>query len=114
VNSPDTDADVSRAAAPAALSLATAFCYWLLAVAFQAALTYWVFASGGGHRALWMPVSWLLSGAWLSRTVLRRLVEWHPVYNTLETVSNIKLRLLITWPITYPGLYLRILIDRYL
>lgn len=36
-------------------------------------------------------LAYLGCGFYLSRAVLSRVVEWHPVYNTLENVTSAKL-----------------------
>jgi len=51
-------------------------------------------------------------GAYLSRTVLRRIVEWHPMYNTLENVSSEKLWMFMFWPIQYFSLFIRLGINK--
>lgn len=59
-------------------------------------------------------IGYLLLGFILNRVVLRGLIEWHPVYNTLENVSSAKLGMLGLWPVRYPMLFFRILVDKHL
>jgi hypothetical protein len=57
---------------------------------------------------------YLACGVVLNRIVLRGLIDWHPVYNTLGNVSKAKVHMLLSWPLAYPRLFVQILIDRYL
>lgn len=50
----------------------------------------------------------------MNRMVLRGLIEWHPVYNTIENVSSSKLRSLIFWPIFYPALFFKLGVIKHL
>lgn len=53
-------------------------------------------------------------GFLMNRVVLRGLIEWHPVYNTIENVSSGKLRALIFWPISYPALFFKLAVVKHL
>jgi len=55
---------------------------------------------------------YIFSGFLLNRLVLSSIVEWHPIYNTLENVSSTKLRAFAFWPIFYPSLFFKILVVR--
>jgi hypothetical protein len=57
---------------------------------------------------------YLASGYLLNRTVLRGLIEWHPVYNTVDNVATAKLWMLLLWPGTYPLLFFKLLVARHL
>ncbi|PTR03335.1 hypothetical protein C8K18_102445 [Paraburkholderia sp. GV068] len=46
-------------------------------------------------------VVYFACGIFLNRTVLRNLITFHPVYNTLQNVFSTKVRALIFWPISY-------------
>ena len=37
-------------------------------------------------------------GVYLNRNVLRRVIEWHPMYNTLENVTQSKMKFFGLWP----------------
>lgn len=50
----------------------------------------------------------------LNRIVLRGLIEWHPVYNTLGNVSRAKLGMMLLWPIRYPVLFFQLLVSKHL
>ncbi len=54
------------------------------------------------------------SGFLLNRVVLRNLIEWHPMYNTLYNVSSAKLWYLLVWPIAYAGLFFRLMVTKHL
>lgn len=59
-------------------------------------------------------IFYFCAGIYLNRTVLRKIIEWHPIYNTLHDVSSGKLRFFIFWPIQYFGLFVRLCIDKVL
>jgi len=61
----------------------------------------------------WFPgvivfFAYFVFGFIMNRMVLRGLIEWHPVHNTVENVFSSKLRSLIFWPISYPALFLKL------
>lgn len=58
--------------------------------------------------------AYFVFGFLMNRVVLRGLVEWHPVYNTIENVSSSKLRALILWPISYPVLFFKLGVIKHL
>lgn len=41
---------------------------------------------------------YLAIGVFMSRFVMRRLVEWHPQYNTLHNVVSAKIWMVLLWP----------------
>ncbi len=57
---------------------------------------------------------YLASGIYLNRAVLRRIVEWHPMHNTLYNVTQEKLKFLLLWPVMYIPLFVRLGIDKLL
>lgn len=59
-------------------------------------------------------VAYLAFGFIMNRFLLRGLVEWHPLYNTLDNVSGSKLSHFIFWPIAYPVLFCKLGITKYL
>lgn len=59
-------------------------------------------------------IFYFLSGFILNRVVLRRLIEWHPIYNTLHNVSSAKLRTFLLWPLAYISLFFRLIINKIL
>lgn len=67
----------------------------------------------------WFPgviafFAYFVFGFVMNRIVLRGLIEWHPVYNTIENVSSSKLRFLIFWPIAYPALFFKLGVIKHL
>lgn len=53
-------------------------------------------------------------GFLLNRVVLRGLIEWHPMHNTLANVSSAKLGMLVFWPIRYAVLFFQLLVSKHL
>lgn len=67
----------------------------------------------------WFPgtiavFAYLAFGFLLNRIVLRNLVEWHPMHNTIENVARAKLAALFLWPISYANLFFKLAVDRVL
>ena len=58
--------------------------------------------------------AYLIIGFLLNRIVLRGLIEWHPMYNTLANVSSAKLGMMLLWPIRYPVLFFQLLVSKHL
>jgi hypothetical protein len=54
------------------------------------------------------------SGVYLNRSVLRKIVEWHPMYNTLYNVTSSKMKFFLFWPVTYLFLFMRLGINKIL
>src|ERR1039458_879914 len=52
-----------------------------------------IIAAVGGYIAL---------GITLNRTVLRHLITWSRIWNTITNVSSAKLHVFVLWPIMYP------------
>ncbi|POZ60945.1 hypothetical protein C2I19_16230 [Chromobacterium alticapitis] len=61
-----------------------------------------------------LPFTYIGCGFLLNRLVLRGLIEWHPVYDTLQNVSSEKLGMLLVWPFRYPALFFQLLVHRHL
>lgn len=59
-------------------------------------------------------VAYLAIGVALNRLVLRRLVEWHPMHNTLGNVANAKLGAVLFWPLSYLFLFVSLAINKLL
>ena len=59
-------------------------------------------------------VAYIAFGFFLNRMVLRQLIEWHPVYNTVQNVASGKLRMLVFWPVTYPSLFFKLGVIKHL
>ena len=59
-------------------------------------------------------ILYFVIGFVMNRMVLRGLIEWHPVYNTIENVSKGKLGMLLVWPVRYPILFFKLLVVKHL
>jgi hypothetical protein len=86
---------------------------------YAAALAIFIVVFYLGVAVSWFPgiltvIVFFALGVALSRVVLRGLVEWHPVYNTLENVSASKVRMLLAWPFAYPVLFFQLLVSKHL
>jgi hypothetical protein len=57
-------------------------------------------------------IGYIGAGVFLNRTVLRNLIQWHPMYNTLDNVFKAKVIHVIFWPLTYIALILKIAVVR--
>ena len=66
----------------------------------------------------WTPVIAILAyfalGVFLNRIVLRRLIDWHPSFNTLSNVATTKLRTAVFWIVQYPILFWQLFIATFL
>lgn len=98
----------------AGMRLRVAFMHWAICLAVFIILV--VLASSlnsslFGNLAFFF---YLGAGIYLNRAVLRQIIEWHPVYNTLYNVTSDKLKLFFFWPITYFFLFMRLGINRVL
>jgi hypothetical protein len=58
------------------------------------------------------PFVYLVSGIVMARVVMRRLVEWHPVYNTLHNLVSAKLGMVALWPFQMLSLLVKLGINR--
>lgn len=57
-------------------------------------------------------IVYLCCGFVMTRVVMRRLVEWHPVYNTLQTVTSAKLGMFALWPIQMLSLLFKLGVNK--
>lgn len=53
-------------------------------------------------------IAYISCGILLNRTILRNLIEFHPVYNTLDNVFRYKWNMIVIWPIGYMFLLLKL------
>lgn len=67
----------------------------------------------GGPMVLLSMILHLSIGVYLSRKVLRQLVEWH-LLATLADVSSSKLTYVVFWPFLYPLLLARLTVAKHL
>lgn len=59
-------------------------------------------------------LGYFAAGVYLNRVVLRRLIEWHPMYATLDNVVGAKLKMFFFWPISYLALFIQLVINEVL
>ncbi|EMI47530.1 hypothetical protein C405_21009 [Stenotrophomonas maltophilia AU12-09] len=105
--------NTSAAVSEEPISIAAAATFYLGAVAALALLVTLSF--GASWVPIWfLPLMYLVAGCALNRVVLRRLVEFHPLYNTLGVVAKTKLVYVLFWPFAYAYLLVMLLIDRVL
>jgi polyferredoxin len=69
-----------------------------------------------GSQLLFYPVLaiYIYCGIHLNRNVLRRLIEWHPMHNTLNNVASAKFKQAALWPISYLALFVQLGINKVL
>ncbi|MFP3637769.1 hypothetical protein [Paraburkholderia sp. SIMBA_054] len=91
------------------MSLGKAFGYYAGAIA---ALIVGAIAASMTKMPLVYFFVYFGCGVFLNRTVLRNLITYHPVYNTLDNVYSTKIRALIFWPIAYLALLFKIAVVR--
>jgi hypothetical protein len=86
---------------------------------YAAALVVTLAVASAATQVEWWPgwtaaLVYLLIGIALNRIVLRGLIQWHPVYNTVENVAGAKLRMMLFWPATYLLLFFKLGVSKYL
>lgn len=59
-------------------------------------------------------IAYVAFGFVLNRVVLRGLIEWHPMYNTIENVSTAKLSSFALWPLSYASLFFKLAVNKML
>lgn len=64
------------------------------------------------NHAGWSIWIYLLIGVALNHLLLKKLIEWHPMYNTLDNVVNAKLKAVLFWPLSYLVLLISLLLNR--
>lgn len=96
------------------IKLRVAFLLWSICLV----ILFFVFVIGGyfniqsiGTVAL---IFYLAAGVYLNRKVLANLIEWHPMYNTLDNVTSDKLKFFALWPLMYPVLFMKLGIQKLL
>ena len=75
-------------------------------------LMYFAYVLGMGGGV--MVLLYLVIGVALNRLVLRRLIEWHPMHNTIGEVANAKLSSVLFWPLSYLFLFCSLAINKLL
>jgi len=88
---------------------------WYVAALFGVFCVIFPLAAGVSWFPGWIAVvAYLGAGVALNRGVFRRLVEWHPVWATIDNISSSKLRMLLFWPVNYPVLFMKLGVQKYL
>lgn len=57
---------------------------------------------------------YLATGFFMTRYVMRGLIEWHPNYNTLSNVVGAKLKMFAFWPVQMAILLVKLTFNRVL
>ena len=105
--------DIQEASTVEPLGIGRAVAYYAAALALLGAvvaMTVEIESLSGTLLVLTYPSL----GIALNRMVLRRLIVWHPMRNTLHNVSTAKLGMALLWPIRYPVLFFQLLVDKHL
>lgn len=92
------------------MRLRVAFLHWLCCIGIFALLIFL-----GKYIDVFSLLAILFypaAGVYLNRSVLRRLITWHPMYNTLYNVTSEKLKFMLLWPIMYLFLFVRLGINK--
>jgi positive regulator of sigma E activity len=96
------------------MRLRVAFLHWLgcLSIFILLAILVYFFSSKLFENLA--ILFYLGAGFYLSRSVLRKIIEWHPTYSTLYNVTSAKLKFFWLWPIAYFFLFVRLGINKIL
>ena len=66
------------------------------------------------HAGLISLIFYIVGGVYLNRSVLPRITIWDPIHSTVENVYKAKLQMFVLWPISYPILFLKLAVVKYL
>lgn len=94
------------------MRLRVAFIHWGACLAVFSLLVILTSSFNSGIFGNLAFIFYLGAGFYLSRAVLRRIIEWHPMHNTLHNVTSDKLKFFFFWPITYFFLFIRLGINK--
>lgn len=88
------------------ISIGKAFLIYLLciAVAIGSGFINWIF----------FIVVYIVCGIYLTKWILPKLVEWHPMYNTVQNVFEAKMGFIFLWFVQYPVLFFKLAVTKYL
>lgn len=67
-----------------------------------------------GPTVLILIIGYIAVGVVLSRMVLRRLISFHPVHDTIHNNFSAKKNAVLFWPLAYPALLFRLTMIRVL
>jgi hypothetical protein len=96
------------------MRLRVAFLNWLACFCGFLFLLIFALTSGFGLLMDLAILFYLGAGIYLNRVVLRKIIEWHPVYNTLDNVISGKLFYFALWPLAYVWLFVQLGINKIL
>jgi energy-converting hydrogenase Eha subunit E len=71
-------------------------------------------AWGSYAGALLALFVYIAIGVVMSRVVMRRMVQWHPMYDTLYNVTSAKLGMVALWPLQMGSLLFRLTVNKVL
>lgn len=57
---------------------------------------------------------YIVIGIAMSRVMMRRLIQWHPMYDTLYNVTSAKLWMAVLWPLQMGSLLFRLTVNKVL
>jgi glucan phosphoethanolaminetransferase (alkaline phosphatase superfamily) len=98
----------------AAIGIRVAFLHWAACLGIFTLLVIAAF-NFTSTIVTWLAViQYFASGIYLNRRVLRNLIEWHPMHNTLSNVASAKTNFFLFWPLHYLLLFVRLGINRVL
>lgn len=105
--------EIQEAGSPEPMAIGKAVAYYgaaLTLLGVVVAMTVKIESLSGTLLVLTYPAL----GIVLNRVVLKRLIVWHPMRNTLHNVATAKLGMVLLWPIRYPVLFFQLLVDKHL
>lgn len=97
--------DLAPEEASSEMSLQTA---WII---YTVALLVWIGTLVWSVGPLFLPI-YLASGFIMTRLVMRKLIEFHPVYNTVANVFSAKLWMFLLWPLQMGILLFKLTFNR--
>ena len=94
------------------MRLRVAFLHWVVCLAGFIVLCMVGSAFNSSFFGSLAFFGYFAAGLYLNRGVLRKIIVWHPMYNTLYNVTSEKLKFFFLWPISYFFLFVRLGINR--
>ena len=96
------------------ISLGRAFLIWFYLFVSYIIIYYFHIKLGSLALSNIKFLFYIFSGIYLGKKVLFKLVEFHPIYNTLNNVFMVKVGFFLLWPVAYPFLFVKLFIIRIL
>jgi fatty acid desaturase len=88
------------------MQLRTAFIHW--AIALGGLILLLILNAKINLAGIITFVYYIVAGIYLSKAVLKNLIDWHPVNRTIDNESSTKLGFLLLWPIRYLVLFMKL------